>query len=40
MAFNKGKKERKWRLWKEAKEKQMRQLGVGENTINELREHD
>jgi DNA-directed RNA polymerase specialized sigma24 family protein len=40
MAFNKGKEERKWRLWKEAEENQMRQLGVDENTIKKLREHD
>lgn len=40
MAFNKGKEERKWRLWKETEEKQMRQLGVDEKTIKKLREHD
>ena len=40
MTFNYGKEERKWRLWKEAEEKQMRELGVDENTIEKLRVHD
>lgn len=40
MAYNKAKEERKWRLWKEAEEKQMRQLGVSEDTIEKLRVHD
>lgn len=40
MAYNKAKEERKWRIWKEAEEKQMRQLGVGEDTIEKLRVHD
>ena len=40
MSFNYGKEERKWRLWKEAEEKQMRELGVDENTIEMLRVHD
>lgn len=40
MSFNYGKEERKWRLWKEAEEKQMRELGVDENTIEKLRVHD
>lgn len=40
MSFNYGKEERKWRLWKEAEEKQMRELGVDENTIEKLRIHD
>lgn len=40
MAYNKAREERKWRLWKEAEEKQMRQLGVDEKTIEKLREHD
>lgn len=39
MSFNYGKEERKWRLWKEAEEKQMRELGVDENTIEKLRVH-
>ena len=40
MSFNYGKEERKWRLWKEAEEKQMRELGVDENTIEKLRVHE
>lgn len=40
MAYNKAKEERKWRIWKEAEEKQMRSLGVDEDTIEKLRMHD
>lgn len=40
MSFNYGKEERKWRLWKEAEEKKMRELDVDENTIEKLRVHD
>lgn len=40
MAYNKAKEERKWRLWKEAEEKQLRKLGVDESTIETLRTHD
>ena len=40
MAYNKAREERKWRIWKEAEEKQMRQLGVSEDTIEKLRVHD
>lgn len=40
MAYNKAKEEKKWRLWKEAEEKQMRKLGVDESTIETLRTHD
>lgn len=40
MSYNKAKEERKWRIWKEAEEKQMRQLGVSEDTIEKLRVHD
>ena len=40
MAYNKAKEERKWRIWKEAEEKQMRSLGVDEDTIERLRIHD
>ena len=40
MAYNKAKEERKWRIWKEAEEKQMRSLGVEEDTIERLRIHD
>ena len=37
MSYNHGKEERKWRLWKEAEEKKMRELGVDEDTIEQLR---
>ena len=40
MAYNKAREERKWRLWKEAEEKQLRSLGVSENDIEKLRVHD
>lgn len=35
MAYNKASEERKWRLWKEAEEKQLRELGVSEDRISE-----
>lgn len=37
MSYNHGKEERKWRLWKEAEEKKLRELGVGEDAIEQLR---
>lgn len=40
MAYNKAKEEKKWRLWKAAEEKQLRSLGVSEDTIQKLRVHD
>ncbi len=40
MSFNYGREEKKWRLWKEAEEKQIRSLGVNEDTIEKLRIHD
>lgn len=40
MAYNKAKEERKWLLWKEAEEKQLRSLGVSEDVIQRLRIHD
>ena len=33
MAYNKAREEKKWRLWKEAEEKQLRSLGVSEKDI-------
>ena len=33
MSFNYGREEKKWRLWKEAEEKQLRNLGVTEDDI-------
>ena len=40
MAYNKAGAEKKWRLWKEAEEKRLRQLGVGEDVIMRLRKTD
>ena len=40
MAYNKAREEKKWRLWKEAEEKQLRRLGVNEDDIEKLRVHD
>ena len=40
MAYNKTSEERKWRLWKETEEKQMRELGVSEDRIEQLRAYD
>lgn len=36
MSFNYGREEKKWRLWKEAEEKELRGLGVDEDTIEKL----
>lgn len=38
MAYNKAREEKKWRLWKEAEEKQLQSLGVSENDIEKLRD--
>ena len=40
MAYNHGKEERKWRLWKEAEEKILRNCGVPESTIETIRIYD
>lgn len=40
MAYNKAKEERRWRIWKQAEEKMLRELGVSEDKITKLREHD
>ena len=40
MAYNHGREDRKWRIWKEAEEKQMRSLGVDKDTIEKLRIYD
>lgn len=37
MAYNHGKEERKWRIWKEAEEKTMRDCGIDEDTIEQIR---
>lgn len=40
MAYNKATEEKKWRHWKDAEEKRLRQLGVNEDVINSLRNYD
>ena len=40
MAYNKAREEKKWRLWKEAEEKQLRNVGVDGDDIEKLRIHD
>ena len=40
MSFNYGREEKKWRLWKEAEEKELRDLGVDEETIEKLHNYD
>ena len=40
MAYNHGREERKWRIWKEAEEKVLRKCGVDEVTIEEIRIYD
>lgn len=40
MSFNYGKEERKWRLWKEDEEKILRECGVDEDTIEQIRIYD
>ena len=40
MAYNHGREERKWRIWKEAEETVLRKCGIGESTIEEIRTYD
>lgn len=40
MAYNYGREERKWRIWKEAEEKVLRKCGVDEDTIEKIRIYD
>ena len=40
MGFNKAREEYKWKQWKEAEEKKMRELGVPEEVIAKLYEYD
>ena len=40
MAFNKAREERKWKQWKAAEEKKMRELGTEEFIINKMRAYD
>jgi len=40
MAYNHGKEERKWRIWKDNEEMTLRKYGVDENTIEQIRAYD
>lgn len=40
MAYNKAKEEYKWKQWKEKEEKQLRKLGMAEDSIQKLRQSD
>ena len=40
MAYNHGREERKWHIWKEAEETVLRKCGVDESTIEEIRTYD
>ena len=40
MAYNNGREDRKWRIWKEAEEKILREHGVDEDTIRQIRIND
>ena len=36
MAYNHGREDRKWRIWKEAEEKILRECGVDEAVIQQI----
>ena len=40
MAYNHGKEERKWRIWKDTEEKVLRKCGTDESTIEQIRSYD
>ena len=40
MAYNHGREDRKWRIWKEAEEKILRECGVDEAIIEQIRTDD
>ena len=40
MAYNHGREDRKWRIWKEAEEKVLRECGVDEAIIEQIRTDD
>ena len=40
MTYNHGREDRKWRIWKEAEEKILRECGVDEATIEQIRTDD
>ena len=40
MAYNHGKEERRWRIWKDSEEVILRKYGVDESTIEQIRAYD
>lgn len=40
MSYNKARAEKEWLKWKEAEEKKLRELGVAEDTIQQLHTYD
>ncbi len=40
MAYNHGKEERRWRIWKDSEEMTLRKYGVDENIIEQIRAYD
>ena len=40
MAYNHGREDRKWRIWKEAEEKILRECGIDEAVIEQIRTDD
>ena len=40
MAYNHGKEERRWRIWKDSEEVTLRKYGVDESTIEQIRAYD
>ena len=40
MAYNHEREDRKWHIWKEREEKVLREHGVDENTIEQIRMDD
>ena len=40
MAYNHGREDRKWRIWKEAEEKVLREYGIDEAVIEQIRIED
>ena len=40
MAYNHGREDRKWRIWKEAEKKALRECGVDEAVIEQIRMED
>ena len=40
MAYNRGREDRKWRIWKEAEEKILRECGIDEAVIEKIRTDD